>query len=144
MILHASNTKGKDADGENLELIPTRYFLNGALAIQARYPGDPSGEIYATVSVNLSDYGLQSGKNAIFVPRDEQSILEHADGTFGDEVPYGPFDATARIFTFNEDMEKIADENNRLLDQNERDVKEKIMESITEENSKPVRPISFS
>jgi hypothetical protein len=93
----------KNAHGD--EIVIARYQVDDTLAVLAE--GDDGRDI---ASVNLSAYGLDPGRNSIFVPGGVESLLDGIAGDWADErTPYGPYDATARRFTFHDDVESMAE-----------------------------------
>jgi hypothetical protein len=92
----------KNAHGD--EIVISRYQVDDTLAVLAE--GDDGRDI---ASVNLSAYGLDPGRNSIFVPGGVENLLDGIAGDWADErTPYGPYDATARRFTFHDDVETMA------------------------------------
>ena len=92
----------KNAHGD--EIVIARYQVDDTLAVIVS--GDEGADV---VSVNLSSYGLDPGRNSIFVPDGQENLLDGVAGDWADErTPYGPYDATARRFTFHEDVEAMA------------------------------------
>lgn len=93
----------KNAHGDEIAI--ARYQVDDTLAVMV------SGADGADVaSVNLSAYGLDPGRNSIFVPGGVENLLDGIAGDWDDErTPYGPYDATARRFTFHDDAEAMAE-----------------------------------
>ena len=92
----------KNAHGD--EIIIARYQVDDTLAVLAERDGERD-----VASVNLSAYGLDPGENSIFVPNGVENLLDGIEGYWADErTPYGPYDATARKFTFHDDVEAMA------------------------------------
>lgn len=93
----------KNAHGD--EIVIARYQVDDTLAVLAE--GDDGRDI---ASVNLSAYGLDPGRNSIFVPGGVENLLDGIEGDWADaRTPYGPYDATARRFTFHDDVEAMAE-----------------------------------
>lgn len=94
----------KNAHGDEIAI--ARYQVDDTLAVIVS--GDEGADV---VSVNLSAaYGLDPGRNSIFVRDGEENLLDGVAGDWADErTPYGPYDATARRFTFHDEVEAMAE-----------------------------------
>lgn len=83
-----------------------RYAYDGQLAVGIDY--DDGGSDVA--SVNLHEYGIFAGENAVMVPVDKMYLIEQLlnDGVVSTDYikhGYGPYDAAAYVVKFDSDVE---------------------------------------
>lgn len=86
----------------------SRYMADGSLAVMVNYEGGGGHDV---VSINLGDYAMWPGRNAIFIPSNRRGILDGLlEAKLGTadlkrKYPYGPYDAFAYKFKFTGDIE---------------------------------------
>lgn len=96
-------------DGYELTFYLTTYAADGSTAVICE---DEDGMPFATVSLNLGDYGYFTEKDEIFLnhdlPRDFKEMFCDAFCTHSlsssEKVPFGPFDAKTEKVTIRKEF----------------------------------------
>lgn len=97
--------------GAPIVLVPVRY-ASGDLALLAV---SDDGGAYDAVSVDLTAEGVHAGPNSIFVYPETAEILVDVPGSFDDDAMTNGV-VTVERFTFDDDVEAIADGNEEDLE----------------------------